>query len=279
MGEKFATGMIPGDTNFNPETQMMIFFSEQTSNATNSIKEEIAAIREAERLADHNKAEHRRLDAERKSVLAGLRGDNTPANLNQINKVLRDIIENENLSDEQRQRARDLLKEINVTKPSFYANDRLPQADWERLQEIAKRYGLTESPPIENKREPILAWISNNTGQKHGRPYIGTPTTKPAATPGDIQFLNGIKSYLNEGVVRSMPAQAEPVDWKKINDQLELLVTDHFESLKPDEKTEDSKVRLLKMDLALQQYNTAISTASASAKTIHDLKKGIAEKF
>lgn len=260
--------------NIDVATETMIYFAQRGQDATDSLKRTIESSRKDARTQKEIEAETRKLKDRLDGLLAGIPDASKPGNLAHIQKLLKDIADNQRLADEQRKAAREILSQLGATTPGKPLHDSLPANDWKRLQALTQKYDKATGPVGANKRGSVLAWVSLYSGSKNGQPFIGTPVSTPKASKEDIAFLNQITAYLNE-----RPKTVVQPSWSRINPQLKNVLGAHFESLKPTAQVEDDSVRSLMVQLALQNFNNAINGGSASAKSIHDTKKSVTDRI
>lgn len=263
-----------GFGNIDIQQETMVFFAQRGQDASDGLKGAMDSARKDARTKKEVEAETKKLQAQLDRLLAGIPDGSKPDNLGEIKKLLQDISQNTKLTQDQRDSADQLLKDMTATKPGQLLHDNLVSSDWQKMTALVNKYSNSTTPLVQNNRDRILAWITTNTGEKQGKKYIGTPTSTPAATPEDLAFIKDIKTYLNE-----RERVAEPVDWSKTNPQLKSLLSAHFESAKPTADIEDDSVRNVMVQLELQNYNNAINGSSASGKSIHDAKKSVTDRM
>ncbi|MEY3201305.1 MAG: hypothetical protein RIR70_855 [Pseudomonadota bacterium] len=254
--------------------EILLYFAQTGQMAATSVKQAIEEARQDARKQQETKEKNEKIQRDLDGLLAKLPEQSKPGNIAEIQKLLQEIAGNQKLTEDQRRSAKDLIAQLNLTKPGDLAHNTLPTDKWEKLQSIAKKYEQGTGPLSANNRTSILAWITLYTGEKHGKKFIGSETSKPAASPEDLKFLNDVRKYLNE-------RQQKPreIDWQQVNTELRSLFTQHAESQKETYIGEDEAVRTVQLQLGLQYFNNSINGASASAKAVHDAKKSVTDRI
>lgn len=270
MTDAFNTRWDLAGSAGDPASELMLLMATQSDNAAVNLKSEIDTARKDAITRKQTEADAKKLQEQLDHLLAGIPADGQPQNLGEIKKYLADISNNASLTDTQRKSAADILKQMESTKPGQLLNTRLSATDYKKLTDLAAKYGVT---PPQNNRDSILAWLTLNTGEKQGKKYIGSPTGT-AASADDIAFLKDVKTTLNQ-----RERIADPVDWASINPQIKTLLSAHFDSIKPVANVEDEAVRSVKLQMYLQNYNTAINGASSSSKSFHETKKSVTDRL
>lgn len=274
MAMQPGSAAAEGFGNIDVATEAMVFFARRGQEAATRLKDTMDSARKDARTKLEVEAETKRLQDRLNALLADIGEDKKPGNFDQINKLLKDMADNQKLSDPQRQHARELIDTLNASKTGDLLHSSLTATQFEKFRALANKYRNSTGPVSDNTRAGVLSWISLYTGNKNGLPYIGTPTSQPKASTEDIQFVNETRNYLNERQkITTTP------DWASVNPQLKALLSAHFESIKPAAVIEDDTVRNVMVQLALQDFNNAVNGSSASSKAIHDTKKGVTDRI